>query len=125
MRRFSLWIIVIGILAIGFGSWLGRTQLLAWYYVHQLTAANGENRDLWIGRVLNLEEAAVPSLLAALGRNDDQACENAALAVRGLVERWGLDDARAISLSRRICDAFPALSVAGQERVLALHGAWI
>jgi hypothetical protein len=124
MRRFS-WITVIGILAVGFGFWLGRTQLLAWYYVHQLTAANAENRDLWMARALHLEEAAVPSLLAVLGRQDDQACENAALAFGNLVDRWGFDDPRTISLSCRMSDAFPALSAAGQAKILRLEAAWL
>lgn len=123
MRRLY-WITVIGIVALGSGIWLERTQLLAWYYVHELSAANPENRDLWMARTLSLEEAVVPSLIACLSRNDEQACDNATLAMRDLVERWGLDDPRAISLSSKVCDGFLALSGAGQEKILRMEQAW-
>jgi len=125
MRRLYIWITAIGVLALGSGIWLERTQLLAWYYVHELSAANPENRDLWMARALSLDEAVVPSLIACLGRTDELAGDNATLAMRNLVERWGLDDPRAISLSRKICDGFPALSGAGQEKVLQLERAWV
>jgi HEAT repeat protein len=124
MRRFS-WIIVIGSLAVGLGFWLGRTRLLAWYYVHQLTVASAENRDVWMARVLNLEEAAVPTLLAAFSQDDDQACENVALVFGNLVDRWGFDDPRTISLSSRMSNAFATLSAAGQGRALGLEAAWL
>src|SRR5439155_19798906 len=125
MRRLYIWITAIGVLALGAGIWLERTQLLAWYYVHELSAATRENRDLWMARTLSLDEAVVPSLIACVGRTDELACDNATLAMRNLVERWGLDDPRAISLSCKICDGFPALSRTGQEKVLQLERVWV
>src|SRR5436309_9384350 len=125
MRRLYIWITAIGIVALGAGIWLEWTQLLAWYYVHELSGANPENRELWMARTLSLDEAVVPSLIACLGRTDELACDNATLAMRNLVDRWGLDDPRAISLSCKICDGLPDLSGAGQEKVLQLERSWV
>jgi len=74
-----------------------------------------------MARVSSLDEAVVPSLIACLGRTDELACDNATLAMRNLVDRWGLDDPRAISLSCKIRDGFPALSRTGQEKVPQLE----
>ena len=124
MRRLYPYAIIICILVLGLGIWFGRTQLLAWYYVRQLSAANLENRDPWIARALSLDEAVVPALIACVDRNDDQACDNAMTALKNLLDRWASDDPRAISLSCRIGDAFPAMSAAGQEKVLRLVEGW-
>jgi HEAT repeat protein len=124
MRRLYPYAIIVCILGLGLGIWFGRTQLLARYYVRQLSAANPENRDPWIARALSLDEAVVPALIACLDRNDDQACDNAMTALKNLLDRWASDDPRAISLSCRIGDAFPAMSAAGQEKVLRLMEGW-
>src|SRR5262249_16288327 len=118
MRRKYLPFVLIGVLALGLGLWLGRTQLLAWYYVHQLTQADDAVRDRWVGRICNLNEGAVPCLIKFLGRDDDRACQNVATAIHVLAARWGWDDARTHSLSGKLADAFESMSPAGQEWVL-------
>jgi HEAT repeat protein len=118
MRRKYLSFILIGGLALGLGLWLGRTQLLAWYYVHQLAQADDGNRDMWAGRVSDLNDSAVPFLIKFLGRDDDRACQNVASALHVLVARWGVDDPRTHSLVANLADAFGSMSPAGQEWVL-------
>jgi hypothetical protein len=120
MRRFYPHIIVIAILGLGLGIWGGRKQLMAWYYVRQLSTATPENREPWIARALDLDEAVVPALIACLDRNDDQACDNAIMALKNLLGRWAPDDPRSISLHCRIGEAFQSMSRAGQEKTLQL-----
>jgi hypothetical protein len=125
MRRKYLPVILIGILALGLGLWLGRTQLLAWYYVHQLAQADDGDRDTWVGRVSNLNESAVPCLIKFLGQEDDRGCQNVVSAIHVLAGRWGWDDPRTHSLSGKLADAFGSMSPAGQERVLKMAQDWI
>jgi HEAT repeat protein len=125
MRRRYLGLIMVAFLALGLGLWFGRTQLLARYYVYQLACADAGDREVWIGRIINLDEIAVPSLVECLSRNDDRACVSITTAIQKLTARWGLDDPRAIALSAKLADAFPAMSVAGQEWVLKLGQSWM
>ncbi len=122
-RRFLIFILL-AFLALGLGLCLGRNQLLARYYIYRLAHADVANRDTWIIRAANLDDAAVPSLIECLSQNDDRTCDNISTTLQTLVDRWGLDDPRAISLSIKLADAFPAMSVAGQEWVLKLEQAW-
>jgi len=125
MRRKHLALILMGFLALGLGLWLGRTQLLAWYYVHQLAQADDGDRETWVDRVSNLNDSAVPFLIKFLGRDDDLGCQNVACAIHVLVIRWGWDDPRTHSLSGKLADAFGSMSPAGQERVLKMEQDWI
>jgi HEAT repeats len=123
-RRISLGVIAMAGLLLALGAWLERTQLRAWYYVHELAGADSEHREFWIAKVAGLEEASVFPLIACLSRSDEQACDNATKALEALVRGWGLDDLRTISLSCRLADAFPTLSSGGQAQVLILERAW-
>src|SRR6266700_7820241 len=125
MRRSYLAFTLIGLLVVGLGLWLGRSQLLAWYYVHQLSQAPDGDRETWIKRVSNLDDGAVPCLFKHLSQDDDRACDNVAMAIQELVARWGLDDPRTLALSAKLADAFPGMSPGGQERVLKMGQGWI
>ena len=120
MRRLYPYITAICIFGLGLGIWFGRTQLLAWYYVHELSIATAENRGPWITRALSLDEAVVPTLIACLNRKDELVCDNATTALKNLLDRWAPDDSRVISLFCRIGDAFPSMSATGQEKVLQM-----
>jgi len=116
---------LIGFLVVGLGLWRGKSQLLAWYYVHQLSQAQDGDRETWIKRVSDLDDGAVPCLIKHLSQDDDRACENVAIAIQDLVARWGLDDPRTLALSAKLADAFPGMSPGGQERVLKMGQDWI
>jgi hypothetical protein len=90
-----------------------------------LARADVEDRKPWIARIMNLDDAAVPALVECLTRNDERACDNITTTIQNLTARWGLDDTRAAALSIRLADAFPAMSVAGQELVLRLEHGWL
>src|SRR5262249_1942738 len=125
MRRLYTSIAIVALLGLGLGVWFGRTQLLAWYYVYQLSGASRESRDTWMARAISLDDSVVPSLMACLCRNDDQACENATAVLENLVSRWGPEDPRTLSLSCRVASDFPTMSAAGQAVVLRAERAWI
>lgn len=106
-------------------AWVGRLPLLAWVCVQALARAGAADRDVWAERVAGLDEAAVPGLLACLGRPDRPACDNAEEALGRLARRWGRDDARRAALAGRLAEAFARLSVPGQEAVIRLETAWL
>jgi hypothetical protein len=125
MRRLYTSIAIVAVLGLGLGVWFGRTQLLAWYYVYQLSGASPESRDTWMARAISLDDSVVPSLMACLCRNDDQACSNAMAVLENLVGRWGPEDPRTLYLSCRLASDFPTMSAAGQATVLKMQRTWI
>src|SRR5438094_129301 len=68
-------------------TWLKRADLFAWYCVHQLASADEAHRDVWIGRLLSVDDVALPRLIDCLCRDDVRACTNAQAALLRLVER--------------------------------------
>ena len=108
-------------LVLGAGAaWVEHVPLLAWVYVQGLSRAKGANRDVWVERVAGVGDAAVPGLLACLGRDDGQVCANAAAALGRLA-----DGARRGDLADRVAQVFPRLSAPGQEAALKLQAAWV
>jgi hypothetical protein len=105
-------------------AWIGRGQLLAWFYLHQLAHAPEASRDAWVERVAGLGEEAVPGLLDCLRRPDGQACANSRAALERLAESWGAADPRTAELAQRLAREFSRLSAAGQFQALSLAGTW-
>jgi hypothetical protein len=101
-------------------AWLERTPLLAWYYVRCLAQADESERDTWVERVAQLDEAAVPGLLACFRRDDARACGNARLALLRLAARWGQEDPRTAHLADQLTEGFSILSLSGQLNTLEL-----
>jgi hypothetical protein len=124
--RFRLALLLTGVLLLAGAvlGWVERQPVLAWVYVQGLARAGAADRDAWAERVATLDEAAVPGLLACLGRGDAQACDNARAALARLAERRGKDDRRRAALAARLADAFPRLSAPGQQAVLQLGTTW-
>jgi hypothetical protein len=125
MRRLYTGTAIVILLALGLGAWFERTQLLGWYYVRQLSGANSESREVWMSRAISLDDSVVPFLMDCLCRDDSQACDNAAAVLENLVDRWGLEDPRALSLFSRVAEAFPTMSASGQAEVLRLERIWV
>lgn len=125
MRRrailFALMLLAAAIVA----GWLERTRLLSWYYLHELARAGDGERDAWIERVASLDVAAVPGLLACLGRGDERACANAAAALDRLAVVWGADSPKTADLAEQLVRVFPNRSSAGQQSVLKLQADWL
>jgi hypothetical protein len=124
-RRFSrpraLLVAAAVALVMGAGAaWVERLPLLAWVYVQGLSRAKEANRDVWVERVAGVGDAAVPGLLACLGRDDRRVCANVGAALGRLA-----DGARRGGLADRLAEAFPRLSAPGQEAVLKLEAGWI
>ena len=123
MRRRTIGIVGT-LLALSLGLWLGRTHLLAWYYVHRLAVADLNHRAIWIERATTLDQAALPRLMACLASEDAQACENATAALQVLACRWGLGDPRTITMSNSIGDLFSSFSPQGQRCTLGMERDW-
>jgi hypothetical protein len=104
---------------------LERAPLLAWYYVRCLAGSNEAERDTWIARIAQLEEAAVPELVSCFRRNDAQACANARLALVRLAARWSADDSRRAALADMLAEGFSLRSLPGQLNSLELAGALV
>jgi HEAT repeat protein len=124
MRRRYLVFIVIGFFVLGIGLWLGRTQLLAWYYVRLLAGAEDGDREARVRQVVSLDAAAISPLIDYLSQPDERACGNIATALQSLAVHWGPEDSRSRSLSIKLANAFSRMSTIGQEQVLRLERRW-
>src|SRR5687767_9727691 len=83
------------ILIVGAGAlWWQRTPLLAWWHVRQLMQADEASRDVYVERVVALEEAALPCLFKGLASADDRACANIEAAIAELARSWKTLDPR-------------------------------
>lgn len=106
---------VIGLVALG---WAERRRLFAWYAVHRLTHSEEAGRDIWIERLVGLEDECLPRLVACLTQNDARACANTRAALERLASAWDPDDPRRGQLGSRLANEWPRLSVLGQQSAL-------
>src|SRR4051812_42302942 len=89
------WLAGLGVgVALAGVAWWGWTPVQTWHQVRQLAAARPENREGAVSRVVELDEAAVPSLLARLRDADPTVCNNVQAALVALRKRWGPGDER-------------------------------
>jgi hypothetical protein len=109
-------VLLLALLA-GIAYWQ-RTPVLAWYHVRQLSNAYPDDREACAQRVADLDEAALPRVLAELRNPDAIVCTNMQYALVLLVKKWGLTDERSTRLLERIHTGFNDFSVAGQDRSL-------
>ena len=112
MRKKWLFLLLTVLVLAGVG-WQ-RTRLLSWYYVRQLVRADKENRDAYVKRVADLDQAVVPRLFSHLERPEEQACDNVAAALACLVERWGPEDARSVEVVEELDKNWHRFSEAGK-----------
>ncbi len=120
--RRNLLLAVLVLLGVAAGVlWVQRLPLLSWYYLNELAQADKESREIWVERVVSLDEAAVPGLLDQLGHEEPQVCANATVALTRLAQHWGVDDTRTIKLAQDLTKQFPSLLETGQEAVLEWH----
>ena len=113
MRKKWLIFLLTVLVCAGLGWWQ-RTRLLSWYYVRQLVRADKENRDAYVKRVADLDQAVVPRLFSHLECPDEQACENVAAALVCLVERWEPEDARSVEVVEELDKNWHRFSEAGK-----------
>ncbi len=106
-------------------AWLGREKLLLWYELRGLARASEGERDAWIERVASRKEAAVPGLLAILKRDEEQACENARLALAGIWSGLDQGETHRTNLLELLAAEFPQSSAAGQRCILTLASDWL
>ena len=122
------WVAVAGLflLLIAAGAfWLERTRVISWYYVYGLTHCAEAQQASWRERIVGLEEAAVPPLLAVLRRDDAHACADCTNALADLGEHWGIEDERTGGVASALADEFSDFSPSGQSRALGLASKWI
>jgi HEAT repeat protein len=124
-RKFVVGALAAILLAGAWVTWLERTPLLAWYYVRGLAGSGEAERDTWIARIAQLEEAAVPELVGCFRRKDAQACANARLALVHLAARWSADDSRRAALADMLAEGFSVRSLPGQLNSLELARALV
>jgi HEAT repeats len=101
-------------------AWWQRKPLLARHYVQRLGQADEANRESWAASVIALDEAVVPSLLAALESADNKTCANLEFALVGLVRNWGPDDARSQALLEQVALHFGSLNEGAKNSVLQI-----
>lgn len=99
-------------------GWWQRDTVFAWYYVRQLAQADEANRASWVERVVSLDEAAVPRLLASLDVAHPTGRENVTAALVDLVKRWGSEDRRSLTLLEQLETAYANLSTEGKKAAL-------
>lgn len=122
-RKFLLFLAVAALA--GGGIWLGWKPALCWYYVNQLAKAEPEDRDVWVDRVVGLEDAAFPGLLRLLEQGDTKPCGNAQAALSRITQGWQAEDARWPELAQRMAEGYAQRSVPGRECTLLQVGEWL
>jgi HEAT repeat protein len=99
-------------------AWWQRTPVLTWYCLRGLAEADGDNRAIWVDRVVSLDTAAVPGLLNLLERKDPTICDNVEHTLIALVTQWGPEDERSVGLADNCRERFAGMSVLGQISAL-------
>src|SRR2546430_2630773 len=110
------WIALLAFAGLAGLGWSQRQPVLAWYHVRQLSFAYQENRETCANKVVELDEAAVPFLLAGLQKPDALVCGNMQFALVLLTKKWGVTDARSQRLVERLHGQFDDFSGPGQEK---------
>jgi hypothetical protein len=105
-------------------AWLGRTPLLARYYVYRLARCEEGQQGPWLERVADLDEAAVAPLVDVMRREDERGCTNSKAALALLGKRWGLEGSRTGNLAELLADEFSGFSRSGQCQTLDLGAGW-
>ena len=116
-------VIAIALALLGGIAWWQHQPLLAKYYVSQLAHADEAHRESWATSVIALDDAAVPALLAALDKGDQQTCDNLEFALVGLARKWGVDDPRAQGLLEQLSDRFPSWPASAKNCTLRITAA--
>jgi hypothetical protein len=109
----------------GIFAWFERDTLLTCWYLHKLEKARGEEALRWAEKLASFEERIIPDVVALLGREDADVCENARTALLCLGNRWGREDPRCVELMNQAIKEFHRLSPCGQSVVLRLALEWI
>lgn len=116
-RRFVIWSLLI--LAVGAGAlWRQRTPLLAWWHVRQLMQVDEGNREIYVERVVALDEAAVPWLLKGLAIADEGACANIEAVLAQLARNWKTLDSRSLPFLSQLREQFPVVPAAARASLL-------
>jgi hypothetical protein len=121
--RWACGVLLVLLLAAGVG-WLERVPLQSWYYLHGLSTASEDQRDVWVERVASLGEAAVEGLMDCLGGDDDRACRNAATTLDHLAGTWGCGDFRVVDLAGREARLFGRTNPRAQALILRGMTGW-
>jgi HEAT repeat protein len=102
-------------------AWLQRAPLLAWYTIHRLLHAPESTRQAWVGRVAELDQTAVPQLIAGLRHADVQVCSAAQQGLLTIAHRWEPSDSRYSHLAGCLVARFTSLSEPGQQVALEIQ----
>jgi hypothetical protein len=105
-------------------AWRERSALLSWLYVRCLARAAEGEREVWVGRVADLGERAVPGLLDCLTHDDARVCGNARAALERLTQSWGAADPRTLDLAVCLSRESSRFSPAGLREALELAAGW-
>jgi HEAT repeat protein len=111
---------VLAILGAVVAAWIERESWWLRYAVYRLTRCDGADRDVWIERVIQHEDAGRPALLACLSQNDSRTCANVQDALERLVGRWPAADERRVQLTDQLAEGFARFSSPGRHAALSL-----
>lgn len=125
MRSWKLLMALLILAGMAGGGWWQRQTLLSWYYIHRLTQADELDREDWLERLVALDEAAVPTLVGSLCRQDADDCTRSAEVLERLAAGWDMGDPRWQRLTSRLAGRFPRFSPSGQRATLDLVARWV
>ncbi len=125
MKSKTLWITLLVLCGLGGLGYGRRDTIMAWYYVRQLSFAYQDNRDGWIKRVVALDAAALPRVLAGMSDSDALICDNMRMALAAFVRKWGAGDPRSHALVVRLCERYDTLGPIGREKTLYFMTAYL
>ena len=115
-KLIRLGIVMVGLLIAG--GWFAHKPLLMWYYMRGLDDGIEES-DVNYDGIAGLGQAAVPTLLDSL-RRDDAHYDRVAKAIGMILDRLAADGAQLTQIAQRLADSFPQFSASGKWAVLQL-----
>jgi len=97
-----------------------RHALQSWYIARQMYKADEMERSIYLSRLVDMGEPAVPRLLGCLNKEDAGLCEMGRSGLEQLLSEWGSKDPRSVKLAERFFDAHPGFSPDGQVAALQM-----
>lgn len=91
LRRWPLpfaGVVVLSMIAVGVGVWLGRGQWLAWHWGRQLATVPDDQAAALLARIAELDQDGIPLLVDAMGSHREAVASGARRVLAERQQRW-------------------------------------
>jgi HEAT repeat protein len=111
-RKIILLVIILAITGSLYGWWR-RDDLVGWYCFEQLSQADGGQREIWVNRLIEMDEAILPRALECLA---ERSCSDGEEVLIALVKKW--KDARTVTILKEMLARWSSFTEPGKNCAL-------